>query len=281
MPPPLIEPITDAVALEYLRNQKTVPTLLDSKTIAAEWSEDAKVQSFFSARVAKADLLDGIRRRVTQVVQGEMTRGQAKEWVREFLVTDGANSMRELGFLATDQELNEANRITELGSARRISLIVDQNVRMAESVGEWQRINEVQEFFPYVQYLTRGDDRVRPSHRALHGKIYMANSPALAAVFPPNDFRCRCFVEQLAGDELEGRDVEFHAPPARELSESGYSFNPALGVSGNGMLPKDNWMPALSESYQEDMRKMEAILDRSPVRTVASKALGWISAFFI
>ena len=282
-----LEPITDKAALAHLAQRKTVPTGLTSRQIADTWTEDTRFRSFFSARVAKADLLDGMRKRIEQVVQGQMTSGQAKEWIREFLVTDGASSMRELGFLATDAELNAANRISELGSARRISLIVDQNVRMAESVGEWQRFDEVKDMFPVWKYHTREDEKVRASHRALNGTLWRVGSPEAAQVFPPNDFNCRCFAEQLMEDEIDGQQVSSTPPPPDELAKT-YRFDPSLGTAGNELPPKPQWAPDIAAKYTDELHHV--IRRKAPpspgVLTAArlavrDKVVKWINAFLL
>ena len=269
-------PITDTAALEYLEGLTNLPTGLSSAQIAKEWSEDTRFRSFFSARVAKADLLEGMRLRITQVISGQMTPGQAKEWVREFLVTDGASSMRELGFLATDEELNQKDVLSELGSTRRISLIVDQNVRMAQAVSEYQELLESAEFFPYVQYKTREDGRVRYEHAALNNTVWLVGSPELGRVFPPNDFRCRCFVEPLEEDEVNPADIRYTAPPDSELSPSGYTFNPHDGLSGNPLRAKDTWSPEITDAYNRDLEGAAIQARVSPVRKVVQNVLKWL-----
>lgn len=44
----------------------------------------------------------------------------------------------------------------------------------------------------YWQYVTAGDDRVRPAHAALDGMIFSLDDPETARLWPPNDFGCRC-----------------------------------------------------------------------------------------
>jgi hypothetical protein len=48
----------------------------------------------------------------------------------------------------------------------------------------------------WYQFLTQQDDRVRPSHRALHGTVWTAGDPS--APMPPLDFGCRCYISYVA-----------------------------------------------------------------------------------
>ncbi len=49
------------------------------------------------------------------------------------------------------------------------------------------------------------DDRVRPSHAALHGKIFALDDPALPV--PPLDFGCRCAISYLAVEDTGAEDA--------------------------------------------------------------------------
>ncbi len=44
----------------------------------------------------------------------------------------------------------------------------------------------------WYQYLTQDDERVRPSHAALHGTYWKVDDPD--APTPPLDYGCRCFI---------------------------------------------------------------------------------------
>jgi len=48
----------------------------------------------------------------------------------------------------------------------------------------------------WYEFLTQKDDRVRPTHRALHGSIWRVGDPD--APVPPIDYGCRCFMRYVA-----------------------------------------------------------------------------------
>ncbi len=48
----------------------------------------------------------------------------------------------------------------------------------------------------WYEYLTQEDDRVRPSHEALHGTLWRVDDSM--APTPPIDWGCRCFIRYVA-----------------------------------------------------------------------------------
>ncbi len=50
-------------------------------------------------------------------------------------------------------------------------------------------------------YNAIDDDRVRPSHAAMDGKIFRKDDPIWAQWWPPNGYNCRCTVDPITRDE--------------------------------------------------------------------------------
>lgn len=69
--------------------------------------------------------------------------------------------------------------------------------RQSESADTWKTIQEEKEIFPFLRYSTVGDKRVRDEHEGLDGIIKHINDPFWQTWFPPNDWNCRCIVDQL------------------------------------------------------------------------------------
>ena len=51
----------------------------------------------------------------------------------------------------------------------------------------------------FVQYQTAGDDKVRPQHQVLDGKVFSLDDKEAMQLFPPNGFGCRCEMLQYVG----------------------------------------------------------------------------------
>lgn len=65
----------------------------------------------------------------------------------------------------------------------------------------------------WLEYRTAGDSRVRTDHALLDGKQWEPNDAALASVYPPNGFNCRCVVaitDERNADQLS-REVDTDA----------------------------------------------------------------------
>ena len=56
------------------------------------------------------------------------------------------------------------------------------------------------DLFPYWQYKTVGDNKVRDAHKKLHNMIFLAGK--MGSVQPPNAWKCRCDFEKLDESEL-------------------------------------------------------------------------------
>ena len=72
----------------------------------------------------------------------------------------------------------------------------------ARMAADWQRIAEESDILPLLGYQTVGDGRVRPTHAALDNIIRPVNDKFWLNYYPPNGWRCRCTVRQLAEGEI-------------------------------------------------------------------------------
>jgi SPP1 gp7 family putative phage head morphogenesis protein len=79
---------------------------------------------------------------------------------------------------------------------------------IANSTENYNRLKSKTQLFPYWQYKTVGDDKVRDSHRKLHDIILPANDPRWNKIWPPNGWKCRCYVIAKMANEVEGYDFD-------------------------------------------------------------------------
>lgn len=77
-----------------------------------------------------------------------------------------------------------------------------------EAAATYNRLMQNIDVFPYWKYKTVGDDRVRPEHRLLDDLILPANDPRWRKIFPPNGWKCRCYVVGVMAHEIEGVDLQ-------------------------------------------------------------------------
>lgn len=76
----------------------------------------------------------------------------------------------------------------------------------------WEEFQENAEFFPNLKYRTVGDDRVRDEHNSLNGVVKPLNDSFWNTYYPPNGFRCRCYVEQTDEEPTKGTPTTSIAP---------------------------------------------------------------------
>lgn len=112
-------------------------------------------------------------------------------------------------------------RITKF-SANRLDLIFATNTRQAFAAGQYQRALAAKDALPYLMYLSSGDDRVRPLHRAWHGTVLPVEHAFWQTHMPPCGWRCRCKVVSLneAGiARYAARGVPIKREPPKDMGQ--------------------------------------------------------------
>lgn len=178
--------LTPEKAIEYFESK--------GNKITWDWHEmldDAHARAFTVAKVARADILQDIRNEIDEAIKDGtgyevfkknlIPKLQAKGWWGQQIVVDSAGVAKEV----------------QLGSPRRLQLIYDTNMQVAFQQGKYKTQKAAASLAPYWQYITQDDSRVRPSHAALHGKVFRHDDPFWDNFYPPNGYRCRCRVKAL------------------------------------------------------------------------------------
>lgn len=76
--------------------------------------------------------------------------------------------------------------------------------RGSEMAWKWKDYVKNADLFPNLEYRTVGDDRVRPEHSVLSGVVKPINDSFWRTYYPPNGWRCRCYVVQTADNVTPG-----------------------------------------------------------------------------
>ncbi len=153
--------------------------------------------------------------------------------------------------------------------------VLQTNLRTAVTssyhAAQWQRLQGLKDIYPAYRYMTREDDLVRESHRALHGKVFNANDPIWNVITPPNGFNCRCYLEPLTDDELSEVEPENRIDIADEplrkslLKEASIDKNFARN-SGKAESIWGKWLQEKlrSKNYDEVTERMKAVVNKMP-----------------
>ena len=74
----------------------------------------------------------------------------------------------------------------------------DTAIASAQMSSKWQEFLKNEKEMPFLRYSTVGDERVRTEHALLDGIIRRITDAFWRTHYPPNGWKCRCDVDQLA-----------------------------------------------------------------------------------
>jgi len=98
---------------------------------------------------------------------------------------------------------------------------------------------------PYVMYSAINDDRTRPEHRALDGKVFKKNDPTARRYFPPLGFNCRCSLIALSQEDVEAGGYRVTAGnEVAQIPRTGPDGQPLKTKDGEPVLlgrPPEGW----------------------------------------
>lgn len=83
----------------------------------------------------------------------------------------------------------------------RAELLLRTHGFQAYAAAEYQSLDEQRDVFPYWEYVSARDDRVRESHAALDGLVIPCDSSFWSSHYPPWDWGCRCQVRPRTAAE--------------------------------------------------------------------------------
>jgi SPP1 gp7 family putative phage head morphogenesis protein len=108
---------------------------------------------------------------------------------------------------------------------------------ISESTANYNRLKSKTHLFPYWKYVAVIDERTRPEHAALNGLILAANDPRWAQIWPPNGWKCRCYVVGVMAHEVSSVDLKamrakadayIKGPEFKAAKAQGFGVNRAL-----------------------------------------------------
>lgn len=176
------------------------------------WQDVEKEEHGRGFTVAKAmtrDILETIREVVDRAIaEGETLKTFSKE-LRPRLEAAGWWGRKEMVDPATGE-----TELVQLGSPRRLKTIFDTNMRTSYAAGRWERIQRSKRAFPFLEYVTVDDGRVRPQHHAWHGTILPVDDPWWDTHYPPNGWGCRCLPKPVSRGQAERRGLQVTKPQA-------------------------------------------------------------------
>lgn len=165
------------------------------------WREQ-NAHAFGVAKATTADVLRTIRTEVETAIGKGQTFEEFKRRLRPRL--------EELGWWGRKEVLDGNTgelTTTQLGSDRRLRTIYQTNVQTAYMAGRYKRYLANVDDRPYWRYVAIMDGRTRPTHAALHGKVWRWDDPIWKIIWPPNGWGCRCTVVALTEAEFKALGI--------------------------------------------------------------------------
>lgn len=236
-------------------------------------------KDFTVANVLKADVLADIQ---TELLRSLRNGTTFEDWKKQIIPRLQARGW--WGYDYSAEQLQRAGRIhAETGEIRkglnawRLKTIFQTNMQSAYMAGRWRELSEQTGTRPYWQYVAVRDAQTRPSHEALHGKVFRWDDPIWKVIWPPNGYNCRCSVRALSERDLQRRGLTVSSSegllsqvqvPQRDGSlitvtryddglPGGIRFQPDAGFDSNPGVR----FPALDPAVRRPIREIEGQID--------------------
>ncbi|WP_417423592.1 phage minor head protein [Hoeflea sp.] len=149
----------------------------------------------------------------------------------------------------------------------RTQTIFETNLRTAYAAGRYAQMSapDTLATFPYWQYNHSGAVHPRVDHLAWNGKVLAADDPFWDTNYPPNGFRCGCFVTPVS------------RPGLRRLGKAGPDSSPDLDQLGTdqprGVDPSFAYNPGKAWLEQTAPGPVAVAADEAQVAAFVNSAL--------
>jgi SPP1 gp7 family putative phage head morphogenesis protein len=167
-----------------------------------DMSLDAHARAFTVAKAAKLEILQDIKAEIDRAVQDGTTLRDFRKQLEPRLRARGWWGK------AVMEQPDGTAALVQLGSVRRLETIYRTNLQSAYMAGRYADFKANAANRPWLQYVAVMDERTRPTHAALNGKIFRHDDPIWDDFYPPNGYNCRCRVRALSDANLRDRGLQ-------------------------------------------------------------------------
>ncbi|MEM6680450.1 MAG: phage minor head protein [Pseudomonadota bacterium] len=194
-----------AVEYQALPNEEAIE-FFESKGFAPalrrfSWRDvwaDEHARMFTVAKAMRDDVLREIRDSLAQAITDGTPFDQWKRTLEP--------KLRDFGWwgrgIVEDPVTGERSE-AQLGSARRLRIIYDTNLRSANAAGRWRRTQRSKRLMPFLTYVQIDRPSMREAHKPFHGVTLPVDHEFWNTHYPPNGWRCGCYPRQVSRRVLE------------------------------------------------------------------------------
>lgn len=197
-------------ALEYFESKGYILPKKLSEGWYDVWQE-SHAKAFTVARVTKMDVLEDIRSMVKKSMDEGMTFQEFKKELEP--------KLKAKGWWGKVYD-EESDKQVQLGSPRRLKTIYNTNLSTSYMAGRYKAMKENSGDRPYWMYDAKNDNKTRPAHKALDGKVFRYDDPFWNTHYPPNGWHCRCNVVAVNEDEIQERNLSVESSKGKLTEES-------------------------------------------------------------
>jgi SPP1 gp7 family putative phage head morphogenesis protein len=201
MPDFLFEPVPYKEAIDFIKSKPIV-----SREVFDQLLPELKARAFtITGLEGVADVMQAVRDRIADLPAGanwDDVKSDIADDISPYLVDPNAAPEHR------DAQINAANR--------RAELLLRMHGHAAYAAAEYEINDRQRDVFPYWQYRTMEDDRVRPAHAALDGIVLPADHEFWQSHYPPWDWGCRCTVIPLSESDKDDEEKKDEDKPRDE-----------------------------------------------------------------
>ena len=182
MPDFLFAPTPHTEAIDFIKSKPVV-----SREVFDNLLPDLRARAFLVTGIESANVVQSIRDRIADLPAGANWDDVKKDIMDELHP-----------YLANDEDPDNM-----IAADRRAELLIRMHGFQAYQAAQYNVMERQKDVFPYWQYHTMEDDRVRPEHAALDGIVLPADHEFWRHHYPPWNFGCRCQIIPASQSDYE------------------------------------------------------------------------------
>ncbi|TNL09045.1 phage head morphogenesis protein [Kosakonia cowanii] len=184
-----------ARAIAYFQSKGLAPTMSWK-----DMQDEAHAVEFAVAGITKLDVLSDIQNSLTRSLTEGMSFRQFQDELEPLLQRKGWLGR---GLVADDDGVLQGKKLMPY----RLDTIFRTNIQSAYAAGRYQQQMRNVADRPYWEYNAVMDNRTRPTHAALNGRVFRWDDPIWQTIYPPNGYNCRCWVRALTEAQMKNHPL--------------------------------------------------------------------------
>jgi len=184
-----------ARAIAYFQSKGLTPTMRWK-----DMQDEAHAVEFVVAGITKLDVLSDIQNSLTRSLTEGMSFRQFQDELEPLLQRKGWLGR---GLVADENGVLTGKKLMPY----RLETIFRTNIQSAYAAGRYQQQMRNVADRPYWEYNAVMDNRTRPTHAALNGRIFRWDDPIWQTIYPPNGYNCRCWVRALTEAQIKNHPL--------------------------------------------------------------------------